>query len=437
MDDNWRATLAKINRDKIVSRIMDTLQRHMPHSGSEEGMNEIFRIAARFEEKIFYVATDQRDYLRKISLKMLNLEARTHNGPNGALLASSNVTAQSSSQPLESSCIDSSLQNKQSGAQIQDTDWTKAPLSTLGIERPHHVDSPALVETVETLSAELVHMRERLHDEVMRRRIAEHRAEHFFQQSRQISRHGGLRTDPYIALYPRPAFEILGRRPFATHAPEIVRESVCSICQLSLDATGIYVLGCGHFFHLYCITHQLVRQGRCPLCRYDVDLATYRVLGMDDLFPGTAEIDPRTGRPVSHTTREDLLAIARESGFTDIPEGFEDPVEIEWTPSEFGPGWFKHVLEENRSTALERVGGAGPSGMAALTEAQCIMSAEELTRVEWEARLHTDFTFWTERQRRLQRARQTEAERALEVVVRRRAPSPPQEAAPEDDSIAR
>ena len=37
---------------------MDTLQRHMPLSG-QDGMTELLKIAARFEEKIFFAATDQ------------------------------------------------------------------------------------------------------------------------------------------------------------------------------------------------------------------------------------------------------------------------------------------------------------------------------------------------------------------------------------------
>jgi PAX-interacting protein 1 len=52
----------------------------MPMTGAD-GMNELKKIALRFEEKIYTVATSQQDYLRRISLKMLSLEA-TANGPN-------------------------------------------------------------------------------------------------------------------------------------------------------------------------------------------------------------------------------------------------------------------------------------------------------------------------------------------------------------------
>jgi hypothetical protein len=37
---------------------MDTLQRHMPLSG-QDGMAGLLKIAARFEEKIYFAATDQ------------------------------------------------------------------------------------------------------------------------------------------------------------------------------------------------------------------------------------------------------------------------------------------------------------------------------------------------------------------------------------------
>eukprot|EP00250_Pteridium_aquilinum_P020898 c24983_g2_i2 orf=201-491(+) len=95
MESGWRAGLAQDSRNRIVNRIMDTLQRHTPLSG-QDGVNELWKIANRFEEKIFYAATDQHDYLRRISLKMLNLETRTQNAPNGPLPTSSSGTSQSS-----------------------------------------------------------------------------------------------------------------------------------------------------------------------------------------------------------------------------------------------------------------------------------------------------------------------------------------------------
>jgi PAX-interacting protein 1 len=74
---------------------MDTLQRHMPAAG-QDGVEELLKIAWRFEEKIFQAATDQQDYLRKISLKMLSLETKAN---GNALQARSGVSGQSAVKP--------------------------------------------------------------------------------------------------------------------------------------------------------------------------------------------------------------------------------------------------------------------------------------------------------------------------------------------------
>ncbi|GMI91895.1 hypothetical protein HRI_002858800 [Hibiscus trionum] len=78
---DWRTTLQPDSRQRIVNKIMDTLKRHLPCSG-QEGLNELRKIAVRFEEKIFTAATSQSDYLRRISLKMLTMETKSQNVPN-------------------------------------------------------------------------------------------------------------------------------------------------------------------------------------------------------------------------------------------------------------------------------------------------------------------------------------------------------------------
>ncbi|QCE02137.1 mediator of RNA polymerase II transcription subunit 15a-like isoform X2 [Vigna unguiculata] len=79
MDTNdWRAQLPPDSRQRIVNKIMDTLKKHLPLSG-HDGMNELRKIATRFEEKIFTAATSQPDYLRKISMKMLTMETKSQN----------------------------------------------------------------------------------------------------------------------------------------------------------------------------------------------------------------------------------------------------------------------------------------------------------------------------------------------------------------------
>ncbi|XP_013584424.1 PREDICTED: uncharacterized protein LOC106293307 [Brassica oleracea var. oleracea] len=88
---DWRTQLPPGSRQNIVNKIMDTLKRHFPYSGPE-GINELKRIAARFEEKIFSSAVNQTDYLRKISMKMLTMETKAQNaaGSDSSILADSN-----------------------------------------------------------------------------------------------------------------------------------------------------------------------------------------------------------------------------------------------------------------------------------------------------------------------------------------------------------
>ncbi|XP_039155144.1 mediator of RNA polymerase II transcription subunit 15a-like [Eucalyptus grandis] len=93
---DWRAQLPLESRDRIVNKIMETLKRHLPVSGPE-GLQELKKIAVRFEEKIYTAATSQSDYLRKISLKMLTMETESENTIPNAL--PSNPAGNSSNDP--------------------------------------------------------------------------------------------------------------------------------------------------------------------------------------------------------------------------------------------------------------------------------------------------------------------------------------------------
>ncbi|MBA0577361.1 hypothetical protein Golob_006901, partial [Gossypium lobatum] len=75
---DWRTQLQPDSRQRIINKIMDTLKRHLPFSG-QDGLNELRKIAVRFEEKIFTAATSQSDYLKRISLKMLTMENKSQN----------------------------------------------------------------------------------------------------------------------------------------------------------------------------------------------------------------------------------------------------------------------------------------------------------------------------------------------------------------------
>ncbi|XP_047955269.1 mediator of RNA polymerase II transcription subunit 15a-like isoform X2 [Salvia hispanica] len=78
---DWRTQLQQDSRHRIINKITETLKRHLPFSG-EEGLQELNKIAVRFEEKIYTAATSQSDYLRKISLKMLTMETKSQNSLN-------------------------------------------------------------------------------------------------------------------------------------------------------------------------------------------------------------------------------------------------------------------------------------------------------------------------------------------------------------------
>nr|TKS04617.1 hypothetical protein D5086_0000140860 [Populus alba] len=112
---DWRIQLQPDSRKRIVDKIIEILKRHLPFSG-QEGLQELKKIAVRFEEKIYTAATNQftvyahrqckyrkpsilerayiplppslvtwtahrfqSDYLRKISLKMLAMETKSQN----------------------------------------------------------------------------------------------------------------------------------------------------------------------------------------------------------------------------------------------------------------------------------------------------------------------------------------------------------------------
>ncbi|XP_042452698.1 mediator of RNA polymerase II transcription subunit 15a-like isoform X2 [Zingiber officinale] len=60
---------------------MLTLKRHLPIS-APEGLNELQKIAFRFEDKIYTAAANQSDYLRKISVKLLSMESKSQH-PEG------------------------------------------------------------------------------------------------------------------------------------------------------------------------------------------------------------------------------------------------------------------------------------------------------------------------------------------------------------------
>ncbi|KAJ4979981.1 hypothetical protein NE237_010761 [Protea cynaroides] len=73
---DWRSQLQPEGRQRIVNKIMETLKMFNPISGPEE-LDELRKIAIRFEEKIYTTAESPLDYRLKISLKMVKLVAKS------------------------------------------------------------------------------------------------------------------------------------------------------------------------------------------------------------------------------------------------------------------------------------------------------------------------------------------------------------------------
>jgi len=78
-DNHWRSEEC---RQKIINNIVECLRRHCPAQTGPDSMNELKKITMRFEEKVYTSATNQQDYLRRLSLKMLSLESKA-NAPLG------------------------------------------------------------------------------------------------------------------------------------------------------------------------------------------------------------------------------------------------------------------------------------------------------------------------------------------------------------------
>ncbi|KAI3910120.1 hypothetical protein MKW98_014505 [Papaver atlanticum] len=84
---DWRTHVQPDSRQRIVTKIMETLERQVPISGPDV-LVELNKVAVRLEDTIFTIATSQTDYLRKISLKMLAMETKsqTNEGANSFTL---------------------------------------------------------------------------------------------------------------------------------------------------------------------------------------------------------------------------------------------------------------------------------------------------------------------------------------------------------------
>ncbi|RAL39851.1 hypothetical protein DM860_013052 [Cuscuta australis] len=90
---DWRSQLSQESRQKVVNRIVEILKMHIP---SSEGIHELKSVAMKYEEKIYVSATNQPDYLKKISMKLISMENKPRRMANS--MQSNNATSAHNSQ---------------------------------------------------------------------------------------------------------------------------------------------------------------------------------------------------------------------------------------------------------------------------------------------------------------------------------------------------
>ncbi|XP_066331188.1 mediator of RNA polymerase II transcription subunit 15a-like isoform X1 [Miscanthus floridulus] len=151
---DWRTQLQPEARHRIVNKIMETLKKHLPVS-IPEGLTELHKIAVRFEEKIYTAATNQSDYLRKISLRMLSMESQTktqQNPGNAQVIPNQNPPGPApglppqGSNPAQSSAIP--LMSQQQTRQPNASTSVQGSLPSLG----QNLSSVSQTSTLQNLS---------------------------------------------------------------------------------------------------------------------------------------------------------------------------------------------------------------------------------------------------------------------------------------------
>ncbi|CAH8381311.1 unnamed protein product [Eruca vesicaria subsp. sativa] len=120
---DWRAQLPSNAREKIVNKIMEILKKNLPYAGPE-GIIELRRIASRFEEKNFSGAANLTDYLRKISIKMLTMEAKYQNAAGSSSSSFLPIPGAYNSLPLNPGCHQMTIEGPiKSEAAVNTGDW--------------------------------------------------------------------------------------------------------------------------------------------------------------------------------------------------------------------------------------------------------------------------------------------------------------------------
>ncbi|GAB4832120.1 hypothetical protein Ancab_006139 [Ancistrocladus abbreviatus] len=115
---DWRSQLQADYRQRIASQIMETLKRHLPVS-DQEGLQDLRKIAMRFEERIYTAATSQSDYLRKITSKIFTMESKSQNSIPNSLPSNSTGASKNPQDPVASSNMQPQRQNQTPSLPIQ------------------------------------------------------------------------------------------------------------------------------------------------------------------------------------------------------------------------------------------------------------------------------------------------------------------------------
>ncbi|KAK3422799.1 hypothetical protein EUGRSUZ_G03197 [Eucalyptus grandis] len=95
---DWRRILTLESRRRVVGSIMENLMRFLPRRG-QEGLPEVQNLAMHLEERLFAAASSKEDYIKRISLKMLQIERCQQNKGANSLLA--NNTSGASNKPSD------------------------------------------------------------------------------------------------------------------------------------------------------------------------------------------------------------------------------------------------------------------------------------------------------------------------------------------------
>lgn len=95
---DWRRILTLESRRRVVGSIMENLMKFLPRRG-QEGLPEVQNLAMHLEERLFAAASSKEDYIKRISLKMLQIERCQQNKGANSLLA--NNTSGASNKPSD------------------------------------------------------------------------------------------------------------------------------------------------------------------------------------------------------------------------------------------------------------------------------------------------------------------------------------------------